>query len=127
LNKEELKEYQRKYRLEHLKELKERNKKYRLENAEKIKNRKREYQLEHPEQNRINSQTYYYKNRELIIKRRMERVRKTQKNHHLTTDEVLKIYYDNPNDSWEDLAKKFKRSVQHTKTMIGGGSYEGVS
>ena len=38
---------------------------------------------------------------------------------HLTDDQILKTYYDNPGNTWAQLAEKLGLSESYTKTRIG--------
>ena len=65
-DKEERKEYDKKYRLEHKDENKEYDKKYRLEHKEEIKERKRKYNLLHKEECKIRDKKYRLEHKDEI-------------------------------------------------------------
>lgn len=74
---EEEKQRMREYNKNNREKIKERNKKYYIQNGEQIKIRKKQERKDNPEKYRVLDKKNYQKNREVILKRKLDYAKKT--------------------------------------------------
>jgi len=106
-----MKAYGKAYREAH----KEQSKAYREAHKEQSK----AYYEAHKEQYKEQMKAYYEAHKEQRKAYREAHRKPGKHKPHLTDDQILKTYYDNPGNTWAQLAEKLGLSESTTKTRIG--------
>lgn len=123
LHKDKIKEYEKRYRETHREERRKATEKWRKNNLDHKAEYERNYRKNHLEQSRNAEQKYRESHKEKIRnnarKRYLEKSEKNGVKRFKTNEDILKIYYDNLNEDWEQLAKKLGLTITTTKIRIG--------
>jgi len=112
------KTYMKAYCEVHKEQIKEQRKAYNEAHKEQGKAYRKAYYEAHKEQGKAYRKAYYEAHKEQG-KAYYEAHRKPGSKPRLTDDQVLRTYYDNPDDTWAQLAEKLGLKKATAKTRIG--------
>ena len=86
---------------------------------ESHKEQSKVYRESHREQLKEQRKAYYEAHKKRSKAYREAHRKPGKHKPHLTDDQILKTYYDNPGNTWAQLAEKLGISESYTKTRIG--------